>query len=633
MLTETPTHEDTRPGRPLGPIAWSFKLFAISFLLFELLYVVVGNLFLNLGGLKRVASHNPDGFTLDYASVWTFLPGRAEARGLVLTGQADDLQWMLRLERATVNVALGDLLERRFHATRVRGDGASFRLRMRVQHEEAADPQNAALPPIKGFADPPLVPIGPSKADPTDEEYKLWSVELNDILVDMREIWIEGYRYTGDVGIRGDFFLKPLRALRVLPSTFAFRSGEVSLGEHQVLSGVEGTLEAQLDTFDPRGISWLGVLRALSARAHFRADVPSMSFVHHYLDKQPAVRKGSGALDVHLGLDRGVFIPGSEARIMTDHVEVSAKDFAVALGVEASFRVDDHSRGEFAAQVEHGTLQFHGGDAPAAEVQGARLALEAPADFIGPWKPGVYSLDLPSLRVSDMRRLQPIAPSEFKFQGGSALIQGKLARIAGGRGQGALHADLWRASARWKDISMAGSFGADLQVQALDLAKRTARLRGEVGAGEVSIEGGGAAWSGWWGRMLLDEFELNAEKGLDLHADARFKLRDVRPIVGVMAALDAVPPWTKELMTMEGATIDVDLRKRGPSLAFGVEARAGAQRVAGRLVKRDEEKSGAFLVRSGILSAGIRLGKSDSEITPAAGDDWLKEQLAALRGK
>ncbi|UQA59108.1 hypothetical protein [Polyangium aurulentum] len=633
MPTETPTHEDTRPGRDLGPIAWGFKLFAISFLVLELLYVVVGNLFLNLGGLKRVASHNPDGFTLDYASVWTFWPGHAEARGLVLTGQAEKLQWMLRLDRATVDVAMGDLLERRFHATRVRGDGAIFRLRMRLEPEEVPEPQTRTLPPIKGFADPPLVAFGPPEADPTDEEYKLWSVELNDILVDMREIWIESYRYTGDVGIKGDFSLKPLRSLRVLPSTFAFRSGDLHLGEHQALSGIEGTLEAQLDTFDPKGISWLGVLRAFTARANFRSDVPSMSFAHHYLDKQPAIRKGRGVLDVHLGVDRGVFIPGSEARVMTDHVEVSAKDFEVALGVEASFRVDDHARGEFAALVEHGTLQFHGADAPAAEVQGARLALEAPADFIGPWKPQVYSLDLPSLRVSDMRRLQPVAPSGMKFQGGSALIQGKVARIAGGLGQGAVHADMWNASARWKDVAMTGSFGADLQVQAVDVAKRTARMRGEVGAGEVSIEGGGAAWSGWWARMLLDEFELRAEKGLDLLADARFKLRDVRPIVGVMAALDAVPPWTKEIMTMEGATIDVDLRKQGPGLAFGVEALAGEQRVAGRLVKREEEKSGAFLVRSGILSAGIRLGKSDAEITPAAGDDWLKEQLAALRGK
>jgi hypothetical protein len=622
-----------RPGRHLGPFAWGFKLFVVTSLVLEIVYVVLGNLFLNLGGLKWVASRNPDGFTLDYASLWTFWPGHASVRGLELTGQNEKLQWMVRIEKATVNVAMGDLVERRFHATRVRGDDVSFRMRMRVKPEEAAQPRTLTLPPIKGFADPPLMTSGPPEAAPMDEDYDLWSIDLDNILVNLREIWIQGYRFTGDVGLKGDFAMKPLRSLRVLPSTFAVRSGELNLGEHAVLSRLEGTLEATLETFDPNGIHWLGVLRACSARADIRAEVPSLSFLHHYLDKEPAIRGGSGALAVHLGLDHGVFTPRSEARIMTDHVEVSARDFDVALGFDASFRVDDHSRGEIAAQVEHGALRFHGADAPAAEVLGTRLALEAPADFIAPWKPGVYSLDLPSLRVSDMRRLQPIAPSGLKFQGGSALIQGKLGRIAGGRGHGALHADLWRASARSKEIAIEGSFGADLQVQALDLAVRSAQMRGEIGAGEVSIKGGETAWTGWWGRMLLDEFEVHADKGLDLHAKARFKLRDVRPIVGVMAALDAVPPWTKGIMTMEGAKIDVDLRKQGPRLAFSVEALAGAQRVAGRLVKRDDDKRGAFLVRSGPLSAGIRLGASDAKVTPAAGDDWLKEQMAALRGR
>lgn len=625
--------EEPRPARLLDHLAWALKLLAISFVSLLLTYIVVGNLYLNLG-LKQHASRDPRTFTMDYAWVWTLWPGHARVHDLLLTGQDSKIQWMVRVDEATVGVELLELVQQRFHATRIRAENVVWRMRFRLSDAEAEHPRARALPPIPGFIDPPMLPIGAPKPEPTDEDYNLWTAHLEGIDAEVQEIWIQDYRFTGDARLRGDFFFKPLRRVDLQPTRLEVRSGDLQVGEHVALTGIEGTLRAMLEPFDPRSTKGNDVVHALTATASIHAQVPGLEFLRHHLDpKAPELRDGSGAIDVDAGLERGVLTPGSKARVATQHLEVSAKDFGVQLAAEAALQVRDDGRGELRARVERAELRWPDGDAPVAVAEDARLSLETPADVTAPITPEVFSVDVPSLRVSDLRRILPTAPGAFRIQGGSALLRASLDRPEGGPARGELHADLWRAAARFNGIAAEASIGVDLQVDALDLAERSIQLRGNVGAGDVTVRHGEDAWRGWWAHVHLDDVLARAGEPFDVRGRARVKLRDATPIVGVLEGLDAIPPWATGLFSKGGVGIDVDLNKRGKGLAVGVHAIAGTQSVRGLLRQRGEQdERGAFLVRSGPLSAGISLGQDGAAVTPAAGDGWLNEQLAALRG-
>ena len=82
MPAKSPTSDaappgGSRPARLVTHLAWALKLFAISCFSILLFYVVVGNLFLTLGGLKWLASRDPQTFTMDYTSAWTYWPAHA----------------------------------------------------------------------------------------------------------------------------------------------------------------------------------------------------------------------------------------------------------------------------------------------------------------------------------------------------------------------------------------------------------------------------------------------------------------------------------------------------------------------------------------------------------------------------
>jgi hypothetical protein len=95
--------------------------------------------------------------------------------------------------------------------------------------------------------------------------------------------------------------------------------------------------------------------------------------------------------------------------------------------------------------------------------------------------------------------------------------------------------------------------------------------------------------------------------------------------------MDVVPGWATGLFPMDGASADLHFERQGAGLALGLQAISGSESVTGLLQQRGEERRGAFLAKSGVLSAGITLGADGAHVTLLASNDWLKERLAALR--
>src|SRR5262249_32311716 len=150
---------------------------------------------------------------------------------------------------------------------------------LRLTPEEADHERARALPPIAGFADPPLRQAGPPSPSNPGE---LWTVMLEDVDVGVRELWIHHYRYVGEARTQGGFFMKPGVAFMVLPSVLDVRSGAVTVAGHTLAQGVEGRLTCALLPLDPATLEGPDVFDAVIGTVALDAQVPGLDFLTFY---------------------------------------------------------------------------------------------------------------------------------------------------------------------------------------------------------------------------------------------------------------------------------------------------------------------------------------------------------------
>jgi hypothetical protein len=233
------------------------------------LYLVVANVVLQTRLLRNLVGRDPTALRLDYQSAYSIVPGRVHVEGLSVRGRQRSLEWLFTLDRADVSVSLVDLLHKRFHATRVRSTGFAIRVRLRLERAQAIPNVLAALPPIDGFADPPLLDAGPEPPPLTDADYNLWMVHLEDVEVEhVREVWIHTVRSEGDSRLRGRWLFRPARWLDVGPATVDANGVDIFYGSHPLTTGVRGSFGATVHPFDPRQAKGLAVFDHVSHRRH-----------------------------------------------------------------------------------------------------------------------------------------------------------------------------------------------------------------------------------------------------------------------------------------------------------------------------------------------------------------------------
>src|SRR6266498_2533084 len=121
--------------------------------------------------LRKWVNSDPEELLLDYDTASSWIPGEIRIRGLTMRGSDPNVQWYFRMEKATISISILDLLQKRFHATRVRARGLTFRLREKQKKSELSPAHVARLPEIPGFPDPPLKEEK-SKAPPPRAEAK-----------------------------------------------------------------------------------------------------------------------------------------------------------------------------------------------------------------------------------------------------------------------------------------------------------------------------------------------------------------------------------------------------------------------------------------------------------------------------
>lgn len=303
---------NARPTPDRRPRAWIRFAIAAALVLLLLAFFGASQLIVSTRLLRSWVNDEPEKLLVDYDSASSWIPGVVRVRGLRVRGRDPNVEWFFRIDDARICVSLPDLLIRRFHATRVRGSGLTFRLREKPSPTEFSPAHAALLPTIPGFPNetapsrpqprgvPPPEPPSPGKP---------WTIQVDRLVADPApEIWIELYRFRGHARVTGGFFLHPRVEARINPSSVEFLSGTFTLGPQTPIATGSGRADCRIERFDPEKVRGNDVWRYISGAFGLRGQVANLKFVDHFLRNSPEPRldggRGSGHAEIRV--DHGI---------------------------------------------------------------------------------------------------------------------------------------------------------------------------------------------------------------------------------------------------------------------------------------------------------------------------------------
>lgn len=293
------------------PRRWKslLRILVVGLVGLELLYLLAANLALSTGIVRHFANKQPQRVLLSYDHAYTLWPGRVHVSGLTLRFQDYHVQFLLEIDQAQTDIALTELLSRRFHATRTRVEGVSWRMLHKLK--EASPERFEAFPKIFGFARPAVQdqpePTGRRAQKDIDNQ---WTVELNDVDGTVREFWLLEYCYQGRGHVTGSFMLKPETRMWLAPSTLTLEGGKLTAGEHVVASKFSMRAEVAIGNYDIPNMPGSMVLGAISGSARIDTELTDVSAANLYLPGLKA--SGPGTLSMELQLVAGRLLPGTQ---------------------------------------------------------------------------------------------------------------------------------------------------------------------------------------------------------------------------------------------------------------------------------------------------------------------------------
>ena len=593
-------------------------------------FLVLMNVALATGLVSRLISRKPEAILVRFDSAWSFWPGRVHARNLQIRGADSMCEWQLGLDDVTFRTSLVDLLRRRFHASHVRGQGVSMRMRFKLDLAVVTPEAVSVLAPIEGFADPPLKPKVP-RPDIADADYHLWSVQLEDVEADaVKEVWIEAYRFVGDAHLTGNFVLKPLRLVMVGPIEAEVRRGTLHVGTETVMDGLTGHLDGTIVPFDPRVIEGAEFMHFLTLVVTGDGRLASLRFMNHYFPRpdQPKLDGGTGPAHVDVRLIGGVVRAPSNVVVdsqvatftLADHRGTAAPHFTLAVE-EKDGRTDGH------VAIDLAQVDVTRGTAPV--LRAAKLAFigkSAKLDVVHGFDDAVVSADIPDAIVPDLHVIDGyLKDKDVSVRSGTAHVRAMLSSTP------ATHTawgDVWivadKVAIRNGELAGQGNATVAIKVTKFDYIAKTAELSAcRVEARDV-VTGGVPA--GWWGRVDAEHVSIAYTSSPRVKAGVTFQTKDARPFLHAYAMSEqGIPGWTANRFTLSGLRGSAAI-SAGDSFVEVRSFRAAGGDFAFRaeIQKRAGLTNGIALITSGPFSTGIALKNGSPSVRLFGATEWYQ---------
>jgi translocation and assembly module TamB len=574
-------------------------------------------------------------------------PGRiSTVRGLMLVGHDAGAAWAMSADRASGDIDLTTLGDRRFVGRNIVASGVRFA----VDREQGTGE--------------------PGKKGP-------WEIDV-EALMDADQITLDGLDFTGDLHVAGHLLLADAI---VADLEARLTGGQVSWGDTVAATAVSGPVSVRLDALPRKGAIGRSAWSHVSGGADLHADIEGFSFLDPYLDKVPWLEVfGTGSVDARVQIEAGRFLPGSVVDAATQDLHVQFLDYDIAgdghvhLAVDGGASPADPSAAPVdpaavvagAEPVSHldvtfGAFQVTGSpvegqpaDAPLVTGSGFTLkgttttvSLAEPVDAID------LVLDLPQSEAPNLAVYNAWVPTDigFALTGGRGGVRGELrASTRDGLAVGKVILTGDEVSARFDDLSMNFDFTLLAMLREGNLAEKTYDFSGttltvrqfgmrerEPDPAVAAAEGEGPEWSearDWWVTVSVPSGRAMVGRQEYLDAQITFEAADSAPFVRLVSQRKEFPGWLQKALAIPDVLgtghlrLGLDSMRLGPlHLNVGDLYEVGMRWHRGKVTNK-----GALYAAYGNLSVGFHLDGDTRELVPFGARKWfasLEQDMAA----
>lgn len=511
------------------------------------------------------------------------------------------------------------------------GEGVSLRYRFRVPPGSVA---RETTPPIKGLQNPP--DRAPESLYPRGVP---WLIDLPDAHLQVRELWLEDYRYQGDAALDASLVLGGASVDAKVALEFV--DGAVTLGEEPVADGFHGTLGVTIDELPRETGIGRAAFSSVSGEAILDADVRSLAFFHAYLERAPWLAiDGSGKLRMDVALDFGRFREKSWLTAETHDLAVHFLSYDIVgdgvVRLEATDELDvpmSRLSIDFGAYTisETGQLPLVEGTGFSVDAMSPDLALDEPFTTLD------VVLDLPESDIRNIALYNAFFPEDigFALSGGTGKVRGRLT---------ASTLDNVAAGDVWIDGDDLRGRLDDLGIT-LDLALHAKLSEGRLAEGlydfsgtrlelrNVGMKDHAPAEKGarvqdetrsWWATVDIPSGQARVGKPIYLDATVVLKCADSVPFVRVLSERKELANWIQGLLSIP------DIRGSG-RVALGADTvtldgfsiTGGNYEVLMRWFRQRRTNHGSVFARLGKLSVGVAIEGTDQEIHLFNAREWF----------
>ena len=586
------------------------KFLVLTGVIVEILYILSANVFLNGPFLRGLINRAPQDVRIDYRWGLSLWPGLVWLRGVNLRVQGESVQFYFELDSARVQVALTRLVQREFCAREIDGDGLDFRVRFRKPVNGIDPTMLNAVAPIPGFASLKL-PIKPDLPSPNPFKVRLQNV----VVKNLRQLWLQEYRFNGSAVVRGNFFLHPGgRQIELSGARLQVASGQISWNGNPVFESVHSDIAVQIRAVAPNEAPGVKLLEFVDASMEFDSNFNDPSFLNYYLrgSRWMHISEIAGALRINAKMHGGVFEDDG-------HLELEAKKIAIGLfrqQVRGRGLVDwtvKKREGQFRLKLLDYEMRPH--DSESNGIYGHNLAAVIRTKELHLTKPvsaGTLDLDLPAAKIVNLGFANSFLPrgSGIKFGGGSGEVSAKLAistdpKVAD---HGRVVVKAIGAKVELEKNNVSGNLDLNVRLNSGKLNQGTLDIAGTTLSLNRVIQSGTEA--NWWADLNLVRGSLALGNQRAIIGTLEISGRDAMPIVDIYlrASDSGMPGILKSVLAFKDLLVHVDVAANDKGVRFSnLEAAGKNTLLQGWLTKSGNQSKGAFLLKYGPLAAGLEL--------------------------
>ena len=635
-------HEQTTS--PSGVIRrWAIRL-GIAVLVFEVFYLIAGNVLLRTGLLTNLINKKPEKTKITWQSAVTYLPGVASVSGFELRSQTGKDQIYLRVAEARTRISLVGLLFRTIHLRGVDAEDVDFRYRRRLdlppkpgqEKDQDKGPENTDYwPEIPGWSNPP--DPKPEDLYPVKKKNRPWAIEITGAEVKGPiKAAFGGVRIEGEGWVGGGVIVKPGKTITIRRGRLDLDSTRVSFGPEVVTDDLSIKADLRFEPFPAKGARLSDILGGVSGELSVEGDLSEKVAVSHVITPGLSTL-GAGTVKASLELKKGIVRAGSEYSLQSEAFHL----WVMGLGASGSATVSGKTVKEGGnhvsrMHVDFGDFQFVDPDDSSVDISGTGISLDAEWNgfsITGNVPASSVAFELPAAEIHDVSTFNALIPDDaaFSLDSGTGRVNAKLEikeRVATGTLDVVAEEIMLesRGTPLVGDLEVHANLAkGDLQTKRFDPSGTTVRLDKIVN--KTLSEKKQEKLDPWYLEVGLEKSDITFGRPLAVDGSVTIDMYDTRPIMGLLKEFGAGPKWLGLAPTIKNVEGTAEVKLGGDNFAFDDLSMTGdGFEALGWMDVRNKISNGRLFVRFKSVMAGVSFDEGKSKIQLSKPRKWFEEQ-------